>query len=64
MAVGGDRLPVEPDFGTVDIGAVHFQSNPGTPSIRVLQTWMMPIANADSRFSVGLEGVPIEDFCR
>ncbi len=64
VAVGGDLLPVGPGFGTVDVGAQHFQSNPGPPSMRLLQTWMMPIASAGSRYSIGLEGVPIEDFCR
>ncbi len=64
VAVGGDLLPVESDFGTVDVGAQYVQSNPGPPQMGLLQTWMMPIASADSRFSVGLEGVPIEDFCR
>ncbi len=64
VEVGGDLLPIEPSFGTVDIGAQYFQSNPGPPTIRLLQTWMMPVVSADSRFSVGLEGIPIEDFCR
>ncbi len=64
VEVGGDLLPIGPSFGTVDVGGQHFQSNPGPPLSRLLQTWMMPILRADSRFSVGLEGIPIEDFCR
>ncbi len=64
VEVGGDLLPIGLGFGTVDVGAKHFQSLPGPPSIRLIQTWMMPIASADGRFSIGLEGVPIEDFCR
>ncbi len=64
VRVGGELLPVEPRFGSIDIGGQHFQSNPGPPSMRLLQTWMMPIVSADGRFSAGLEGVPIEDFCR
>ncbi len=64
VEVGGDLLPIGLNFGTVDVGAQHFQSVPGPPSIRLIQTWMMPIASADSRFSIGLQGVPIEDFCR
>ncbi len=64
VEVGGGLLPVGLSFGTIDVGALYFQSNPGPPSLRLLQTWMMPIASADGRFSIGLEGVPIEDFCR
>ncbi len=64
LEVGGDLLPVEPGFGTIDVGAIHFQSVPGPPASWLLQTWTMPITSADGRFSVGLGGVVIEDFCR
>ncbi len=64
LTVGGDQLPVEPRFGMIDVGARHWISNPGPPSIRLIQTWMMPIVKADGRFSIGLEGFPVEDFCR
>jgi hypothetical protein len=64
VEVGGELLPVGLEFGTVDIKGLHAQSNPGPPTLRLIQTWIMPIASADGRFSVGLGGVPIEDFCR
>ncbi len=64
VEIGGAQLPVGLEFGTLDASALHAQSLPGPPSIRHLQTWTMPIASADGRFSVGLASVPIEDFCR
>ncbi len=64
LEVGGDLLPTGPGFGTIDVGAIHFQSVPGPPVSWLLQTWTMPITSADGRFSVGLGGDVIEDFCR
>ena len=64
VGVGSELLPVGLEFGTLDVSVWHALNYPGPPSIRLLQTWTMPIASADGRFSVGLAGVPIEDLCR
>ncbi len=60
VAVGGDRLPVAQNFGCVELGV---QDGFGSYA-EDRQLWVMPLVSGEGRYSVGLNTVPVEDFCQ
>ncbi len=65
LQVGSDDLPIESNFGTVDLESEIFCLVPIIPEPPVrLQTWMMTTMTADDRFSIGMHPTRLDDLCQ
>lgn len=67
LSVGGEELPIEQKFGTLDFRFDYYscRSRKCTPPSGPvpIQGWLMPIYSADGRYSAGLRAVALDDPC-
>ncbi|MCP4592572.1 MAG: hypothetical protein GY842_17710 [bacterium] len=63
ITIGAEPLPVEEDFGQVDVATELECLICGAPGVQPIQTWVTPIMTANGRFSVAFDALELEGVC-